>query len=109
MKIKLFLMVTFINLVVFIPLNAYTIVDKGFPAPVTGVVLNESEVVDYFNLTHKKELLTKKIDILNANLYYIKEECKQEKKYYRNIVIYSFGGITVGVAITLSVMYLLRR
>lgn len=102
-------MVLFISLVVNLPLSAYTIVDAGESSPVTGVVLDEKEVADYFSLTHKKEELTKQVDILNTKLYYMNMDRKRLKSYYQTIGIVTFGGITVGITTTLLVIYILGR
>lgn len=88
---------------------SYEIVDKDFPSPFTGVLLNEAEVTDYMTLTHDKKTYEFQINTLNQELDYKTKELKECKTHYKMLMLYQTGSMMFGITITVVLVYVLQN
>ena len=86
------------------PAMGYEILDEGYPSPFTGVLLDESEVTDYMNAIHEHQAVTN----LQWQVKEQEKEIKVCKSHYRQLMLFSAGGLVMGIGLSVGLIYILE-
>ena len=91
------------------PILPYEIIDKGYSAPFTGVLLNEKELMKYYDTQNKLldtqlQLKTSRIELENNKIF-----CKEQIKKERQLFYYTSGGLITGMGIIILLLKILPR